>query len=72
MPSQGTYKMTKESEPASVDFNICINDLYDDIECTISKCADGTKLGVNVDLMEGRRALHRDVGSLDPGPNPTR
>jgi len=45
-------------------FSTFINYLGAGIKCTVSKVADGTKLGGALDFHEGREALQRDLDRL--------
>jgi len=45
-------------------FNVFINDLEAEVECTISKFADDTKQGAAVHSLEGQECLQRDLDNF--------
>ncbi|CAM4498892.1 unnamed protein product [Caretta caretta] len=46
-------------------FNIFINDLEDGVDCTLRKFADDIKLGGEVDMLDGRYRIQRDLNKLE-------
>ncbi|KAK4825434.1 hypothetical protein QYF61_027464 [Mycteria americana] len=61
----GNRKEKMGSILGRVLLNVFVNDLEEEMECTVFKSADDTKVGHAVDMLEGRAAIQIDLDRLE-------
>ncbi|GAB0175844.1 mitochondrial enolase superfamily member 1 [Grus japonensis] len=69
IPAANYFPSPSLSEIDTILFNIFINDMDDRGKCSLSKCADTTKLGAVADTAEGHVAIQRDLDRLEKWAN---
>lgn len=57
------------SQVVNIGSNVFISDLKDWIKCTLTKFANDTKLSGEVDTLEGRASLQKDLDRLEEWAN---
>lgn len=57
------------SQVVNIGSNVFISDLKDWIKCTLTKFAKDTKLSGEVDTLEGRASLQKDLDKLEEWAN---
>lgn len=68
--SHSTLKLVAAGVPQGsvlgcVLLNVFVNDLEGEVECTVFRCADDTKLGGAVDMFEGKAAIQMQIDKLE-------
>ena len=60
-----TTRVSWGSVLGSILLHIFVNDLEEELECTLAKVVNDTKLEGAVNILEGKIAIQRDLGRLE-------